>query len=116
VVGTDGLQPHKGNRRRCRGSVDIDLHSRDYPKSDEGGQTLRFDRECGDASGPSPDWIRARRPIIRARRRVETWKAGCYKVMLATGSRREETLHFYEGAGFDRGGKTFFEAHPTVPV
>ena len=44
------------------------------------------------------------------------WKAGCYKVMLATGSRREETLHFYEGAGFDRGGKTFFEAHPTVPV
>ena len=44
------------------------------------------------------------------------WKAGCYKVMLATGSRREETLHFYEGAGFDRRGKTFFEAHPTVPV
>jgi GNAT superfamily N-acetyltransferase len=38
------------------------------------------------------------------------WKAGCYRVMLATGSRREETLHFYEGAGFDRGGKTFFEA------
>jgi GNAT superfamily N-acetyltransferase len=42
------------------------------------------------------------------------WKAGCYKVMLATGSRREETLHFYEGAGFDRGGKTFFEARPAV--
>ena len=38
------------------------------------------------------------------------WKAGCYKIMLATGSRREETLHFYEGAGFGRGGKTFFEA------
>lgn len=42
------------------------------------------------------------------------WKAGCYKVMLATGSRREETLRFYEGVGFDRGGKTFFEARPTV--
>jgi GNAT superfamily N-acetyltransferase len=40
------------------------------------------------------------------------WQAGCYKVMLATGSRREETLRFYEGAGFERGGKTFFEARP----
>jgi GNAT superfamily N-acetyltransferase len=38
------------------------------------------------------------------------WKAGCYKIMLATGSRREETLRFYESAGFDRGGKTFFQA------
>lgn len=38
------------------------------------------------------------------------WKADCYKVMLATGSRREETLRFYEGAGFERGGKTFFQA------
>jgi GNAT superfamily N-acetyltransferase len=28
------------------------------------------------------------------------WKESCYKVMLATGSRREETLHFHEGAGF----------------
>jgi GNAT superfamily N-acetyltransferase len=38
------------------------------------------------------------------------WRADCYKVMLATGSRREETLRFYEAAGFDRGGKTFFQA------
>ena len=37
------------------------------------------------------------------------WEADCYKVMLATGSRREETLRFYEGAGFERGGKTFFQ-------
>ena len=37
------------------------------------------------------------------------WRAGCYKVMLATGSRREDTLRFYEGAGFARGGKTFFQ-------
>ena len=40
------------------------------------------------------------------------WNADCYKVMLATGSRREETLRFYEKAGFKRGGKTFFEARP----
>jgi GNAT superfamily N-acetyltransferase len=38
------------------------------------------------------------------------WKANCYKVMFATGSRQEETLRFYEGAGFERGGKTFFQA------
>jgi GNAT superfamily N-acetyltransferase len=43
------------------------------------------------------------------------WQAGCYKVMLATGSRREETLRFYAGAGFERGGKTFFEARPRAP-
>jgi GNAT superfamily N-acetyltransferase len=28
------------------------------------------------------------------------WQAGCYKVMLATGSRREETLRFYEACRF----------------
>jgi GNAT superfamily N-acetyltransferase len=39
----------------------------------------------------------------------KAWAAGCYKVMLASGSRREETLRFYEAAGFTRGGKTFFE-------
>jgi GNAT superfamily N-acetyltransferase len=38
------------------------------------------------------------------------WAADCYKVMLATGSQKPETLRFYEGAGFKRGGKTFFEA------
>jgi GNAT superfamily N-acetyltransferase len=38
------------------------------------------------------------------------WSTGCYKVMLATGSRHEETLRFYERAGFMRRGKTFFEA------
>jgi GNAT superfamily N-acetyltransferase len=37
------------------------------------------------------------------------WRADCYKVTLATGSRRESTLRFYEGAGFLRGGKTYFE-------
>jgi GNAT superfamily N-acetyltransferase len=37
------------------------------------------------------------------------WQADCYKVMLATGSKQETTLQFYEGAGFQRGGKTYFE-------
>ena len=37
------------------------------------------------------------------------WAAGCYKVSLATGSVQEATLRFYEGAGFARGAKTFFE-------
>ncbi|QIG91850.1 GNAT family N-acetyltransferase [Bradyrhizobium sp. 6(2017)] len=37
------------------------------------------------------------------------WRADCYKVLLATGSKRETTLRFYEEAGFHRGGKTYFE-------
>jgi GNAT superfamily N-acetyltransferase len=37
------------------------------------------------------------------------WQADCYKVLLATGSKREPTLRFYEGAGFLRGVKTYFE-------
>ncbi len=41
------------------------------------------------------------------------WDAGCYKVSLATGSVREETLRFYEGAGFVRAAKTFFEMRRT---
>lgn len=36
-------------------------------------------------------------------------QADCYKVLLATGSKQEATLRFYEGAGFERGGKTYFE-------
>ncbi len=37
------------------------------------------------------------------------WQADCYKVLLATGSKRDSTLHFYEGAGFQRDAKTYFE-------
>ena len=41
--------------------------------------------------------------------KTTAFAAGCYKVMLATGSRREETLRFYEHAGFERGSKTTFQ-------
>lgn len=35
-------------------------------------------------------------------------QAGCYKMMLLTGSKQESTLRFYERAGFNRNGKTAF--------
>lgn len=36
------------------------------------------------------------------------WEAGCYKVMLMTGSKRPETLRFYADAGFEQ-SKTGFQ-------
>ena len=40
---------------------------------------------------------------------VHAQRAGCYKVMLATGSKRVDTLRFYERAGFQRGTRTYFD-------
>jgi GNAT superfamily N-acetyltransferase len=44
---------------------------------------------------------------------ARAWEANCYKVHLATGSRRESTLRFYEGAGFRKNAKTYFEIRRT---
>ncbi len=38
----------------------------------------------------------------------EAQKAGCYKVMLLTGSKNERTLNFYRRAGFNSEDKTAF--------
>ncbi len=35
-------------------------------------------------------------------------RRGCYKIMLMTGSKKEETLRFYENAGYNRTDKTAF--------
>jgi len=40
------------------------------------------------------------------------WEHDCYKVMLLTSRKDEATLKFYERAGFERGVKTGFIAHP----
>ncbi len=42
------------------------------------------------------------------------WEAGCYKVMLMTGSKRASTLAFYEAAGFEQ-SKTGFQMRRTAP-
>ncbi len=44
--------------------------------------------------------------LARARELAE--QAGCYKMMLITGSQEESTLRFYRNAGFSSEGKTAF--------
>jgi hypothetical protein len=41
------------------------------------------------------------------------WDAGCYKVMLLTGSRRPSTHAFYRACGFSGDDKTGFVARPS---
>ena len=40
------------------------------------------------------------------------WAAGCYKVMLQTGSSRESTLGFYRACGFSADGRAGYVARP----
>jgi len=40
------------------------------------------------------------------------WQAGCYKVMLQTGSKRESTHNFYKACGFSADAKFAFLARP----
>ena len=42
------------------------------------------------------------------------WRAGCYKVMLLTGSTQEAVLKFYRGAGFEQ-SKTGFQMRKIPP-
>jgi GNAT superfamily N-acetyltransferase len=42
------------------------------------------------------------------------WDAGCYKVMLMTGSKKPSTLAFYEAAGFEQ-SKTGFQIRRIPP-
>ncbi|ESQ75398.1 GNAT family N-acetyltransferase [Asticcacaulis sp. AC402] len=42
------------------------------------------------------------------------WHAGCYKVMLLTGSKRPEVLKFYQDAGFEQ-NKTGFQIRRLPP-
>jgi len=45
---------------------------------------------------------------------MHAWAAGCYKVMLMTGRKDEETLRFYRSAGFDATQKQAFVARPAA--
>jgi GNAT superfamily N-acetyltransferase len=46
----------------------------------------------------------------------QAWAAGCYKVMLMTGSKKPSTLEFYRSVGFEQ-SKTGFQMrrHPVRP-
>ena len=40
--------------------------------------------------------------------RLIATKAGCYKIMLLTGSKQEDILHFYKNCGYNQNDKTAF--------
>lgn len=43
---------------------------------------------------------------------IAAWRAGCYKVMLLSGSRQPEVKRFYESCGFRTDDKTGYVARP----
>lgn len=43
-----------------------------------------------------------------------SWAVSCYKTMLLTGRKDEETLRFYQSVGFDSNDKQAFVAKPEV--
>ena len=45
---------------------------------------------------------------------AHAWAVGCYKAMLLSGRKDNETLRFYQSAGFDPNGKQAFVAKPAV--
>jgi GNAT superfamily N-acetyltransferase len=45
---------------------------------------------------------------------ARAWREGCYKVMLMTGRKDDETFHFYRSAGFDSDEKQAFVAMPAA--
>ena len=57
---------------------------------------LFFDRGCGYAT----ECLNYAKDIAV--------KSNCYKMMLLTGSKKETTLRFYEGAGYNSSDKTAF--------
>ena len=46
---------------------------------------------------------------LMERAKIIAREAGCYKIMLMTGSKKDSTLRFYEKCGFDRHSKTGFQ-------
>lgn len=46
--------------------------------------------------------------VMMARAAEIAKSAGCYKIMLMTGSKKDSTLQFYERCGFNRNDKTGF--------
>lgn len=54
--------------------------------------------------------------MIMTRTLQHAWNAGCYKVLLMTGSRQESTHAFYRACGFSADAKTGYTARPTSPA
>lgn len=92
-------------RGRYGRAARVVLHTRDRSQLVPGSPSLRGNRKRRDRCQPSPDWATGLGRAVLHAALDKAWNADCYKVLLATGYRRESTLRFYEGAGFQQGGK-----------